>query len=169
MKYFCGHTEAFFYAYRKGREAFSAARMSDVTQLDDCVSQLDMVSAVDLASADIRPPKPMEAGCLCNVGADVGKHHILVSGNANRSESDTVVRHRWNTPIPHGALYLVGPGIYMSSPEFIYLQLAGILSDIQLALVGCWMCGKYRIVYNDVKGKDDLQSVTPLTTPRASE
>lgn len=175
MKYFCGHTEAFFYAYRNGREAYDAARVANVTQLEDCLSHLNAVTMVDLAAADIRPPAALEPGSLCNVGADVGKHHVLVSGKANRHESDIVVRHRWNTPIPHGGLYLIGSGIYMSSPEFIYLQLAGMLSDVQLALVGCWMCSEYRIVPSSsdeqaaTGKKDKLLSVKPLTTPERLE
>ena len=141
MKYFSGHIEAFFYAYRKGREAYEAARVAEVTRIEDCVSRLDDIAKVDLEAVGIRPPNPTERGCLSNVGDDVGKHHVLVGGNAYRGASDAVVRHRWNTPVPRGGLYLVGPGIYMPSPEFIYLQLAGSLTDVQLALVGCWMCG----------------------------
>ena len=165
MKYFCGHMEAFFYAYRMGREAFDAAKVASITRIDDSLHRLDTFGLADLSSAGIRPPQAMEPGCLCNVGHDVGKHHVLVSGSVSRRASDTVVRHRWNTPIPHGGLLLVGSGIYMSSPEFIYLQLAGMLSDVQLALVGCWMCGKYRITIDESTGKEALQSVSPLTSP----
>ena len=164
MRYFCGHVEAFFYAYCKGREAYETARLVDVSRLEDCVSRLDDIAKVDLAASGIRPPEPMERGCLANLGPNVGKHHVLVSGNAYRGASEGVVRHRWNTLIPRGGLYLVGSGIYMPSPEFIFLQLAGSLTDVQLALVGCWMCGKYRI------GQDGLlESVQPLTTPSRLE
>ena len=75
------------------------------------------------------------------------------------------MRHRWNAPIPSGGLYLVGSGIYMPSPEFIYLQLAGMLSDVRLALVGCWMCGRYRLAADEETGKNDIVPTAPLTTP----
>ena len=83
MRYFRGHTEAFFYAYRKGREAFDAVRVANVTRVEDCLSHIKSFEMVDLESAGIRPPRALEPGSLCNMGPDVGKHHILVSGTAN--------------------------------------------------------------------------------------
>lgn len=145
MKYFCGHMESFYYAYHFGREAFDNAQVPSVPNLDDCVSKLSDVRRIDLQGARIEAPPPLAPGCLCNTGPGVGCHHVLVAGNVNRHHNKNVIRHRWCGPLPPNAFRLLGNGIYVSTPEFTFLQLARSLTPAQLALVGCSLCSSYRL------------------------
>lgn len=141
--------EAFYFAYRMGREAFDGAQRVNVQSLENCVTRVSDIKRIDLAAAHILAPEVTQPGCLCNVGPNTNKHHILTAGNVNRHISPYVVRHRWNGPIPPDSFRLLGSGIYVSVPEFTFLQLASTLSLVQLAIVGCSLCSSYFI--NDSK------------------
>ena len=67
---------------------------------------------------------------------------VLVLDQETRRRSAQVVCHSWNTDVPKGAFYRVG-SMYVSSPEFVFLQMAPALSMSQLIALGCELCGTY--------------------------
>ena len=67
---------------------------------------------------------------------------VLVCDARNRGCSRDVSYHVWSTAIPSNAFYRVGD-VLISSPEFVFLQMAGMLTVSQLAALGCELCGTY--------------------------
>ena len=142
MRYYAGYAESFYFAYTNGRHAFDRAPRSRATQLGDCVDKLSQIKAINLEQYGIYPAPPTGPGSL---GPEMAGRHPLVSGNGNRHQYAGATRHSWNAPIPPGAFALVGPGLYVSTPEFTFLQLARCLPLEQMAIVGCALCASYRL------------------------
>ena len=71
--------------------------------------------------------------------------HVLVPARADRNRTEGFDRHRWTSRIPDGSLRMLRPDVLISSPEFSFLQLAGVLTIQQLVVVGYWLCASYRL------------------------
>ena len=142
MRYYAGFAESFYYAYANGRRALERAKRAEVSQLADCVSKLGDVNAIGLEQYGIYPAPPSGSGSL---GPALAGRHPLVAGQGNRHQNTDILRHSWNAPIPPGAFVLVGPGLYVSTPEFTFLQLSRCLPPEQMAIVGCALCASYRL------------------------
>ena len=67
---------------------------------------------------------------------------IMVFNTHDRGWSHRIKYHVWSTSIPDNAFYRIGK-MLVSSPEFVYLQMAGDLTVAQLAALGCELCGTY--------------------------
>ncbi len=143
MRYYAAFAESFYYAYVRGPKAFSNAMSATVTSFEDSVSRASDMQLIDLSAYGVNTPPLEGPGSL---GPEWGGlHHVLVTRTANRRLSGTVCRHCWSSPVPPKSFVLIGPGIYMSTPEFTFLQLARVLSPIDLILVGCTLCASYFI------------------------
>lgn len=142
MKYFAGFAESFYYAYVHGPDAFKTASASRITSLDGCVTKTADIGRANLGQFGLLPAPATGPGSL---GPDMAGHHPLVTGEGNRRNSPFVSRHSWSSPVPPGAFVLVGPGVYVSTPEFTFLQLSRELSVPMAALVGCSLCASYRL------------------------
>ncbi|WP_373577389.1 hypothetical protein [Parafannyhessea umbonata] len=68
---------------------------------------------------------------------------ILVPRGASRRRNGICVRHSWGRALPVNAIVRLDEGIYLSTPEFAFLQMANSLDEIELALLGCSLCGRY--------------------------
>ena len=71
-----------------------------------------------------------------------GSIDILVFDPRHRSSSKLLNCHVWSTPLPSNSFYRVHD-MYVSSPEFVFLQMAQLLSVVQLVALGCELCGTY--------------------------
>lgn len=67
---------------------------------------------------------------------------VLLLDAGERRQSKWVSCHVWNTPIPAGAFHRVCD-MYVSSPEFVFLQMASKVTLRQLVALGCELCGTY--------------------------
>lgn len=67
---------------------------------------------------------------------------IMIFNSAQRGWSERIKYHTWSSALPQNALYGAG-NLLVSSPEFVFLQLAGELTTAQLAALGCELCGTY--------------------------
>lgn len=143
MCYFGSFEESFYYAYVLGPEAFASKQYYPYGRVIDSLSHQRDVREVNFAALGIPVSPGKGPGCLPT--KDANKHHVLVGGGGNRHPSPIVVRHTWNACIPKDSLALVADGFYMSTPEFTYLQLARILTPVQLALAGSALCASYYI------------------------
>lgn len=157
MRYFAGFAESFFYAYSKGRKAFERATPAHVTNLDGCVSRIEDIALIGLDERGLPSVPHSGPGSL---GMRMEGRHPLVSGLGNRHKADGVTRHTWNSPISPGSFVIISSGIYVSTPEFTFLQLSRVVSPITLALVGCALCASYQI--DDRTGK--LVERQPITS-----
>lgn len=67
---------------------------------------------------------------------------VLLFNAGDRRWSKQVSCYVWSTFVPKGAFYRVG-SMYVSSPEFTFLQMASKLTLNQLIALGCELCGTY--------------------------
>ena len=68
--------------------------------------------------------------------------HVLVFNEGARGSSRQVICHKWTTNLPVDAFH--GRGSFrVSSPEFLFLQMATTLTVVQLIALGCELCGTY--------------------------
>ena len=85
-------------------------------------------------------------GCYPEYYADPEKPvHVLAFDERMRRPSQRVVCHRWSADLPDGAFH--GRGDFcVSSPEFLFLQMAPELTIVQLVALGCELCGRYILI-----------------------
>lgn len=96
---------------------------------------------------------------------------VLVFDASLRRKSKQVESRLWGTVVPSGAFYRDGD-IYVSSPEFVFLQMASRITLVQLVALGCELCGTYVLLPKDrthpgaiddyPKRRDPLTSVKRL-------
>lgn len=72
-----------------------------------------------------------------------GVFHVLSLLHSDHSRSDAHMTHSWTTPLPEGSLFALDENVYVSSPEFTFLQLAHSLDFLQLIAYGFELCGTY--------------------------
>lgn len=70
---------------------------------------------------------------------------VLVFSAGLRRASSAVKCHVWSSLVPEGAFYRAGD-MMVSSPEFVFLQMAQQLSVGQLVALGCELCGLYVLI-----------------------
>ena len=85
---------------------------------------------------------------------------ILVDSREARRPSKCLLPRVWSGDLPYGAMSRIADGIYVSSPEFVFLQLANLLDIVELARLGNELCG----TYNLRMGEHFTQRSEPLTT-----
>ncbi|MDO4538930.1 MAG: hypothetical protein Q4B54_12270 [Coriobacteriales bacterium] len=73
---------------------------------------------------------------------------VLVPTRESRRYGKQFVPHLWGGGIQRGAFRRVAKDIYISSPEFLYVQLASEIDEIELARLALELCGTYRLVQN---------------------
>ena len=70
---------------------------------------------------------------------------VLIFTENHRRKAISVRCHLWKTNIPPDSFHKTR-GIYISSPEFTFLQMAAKLSTEQLIALGCELCGFYALL-----------------------
>lgn len=161
MRYFSCLSESFYYAYLNGPDPFANCTV-DNPSLTECVTTVDELGVVDLSHYGIEIPPLEGPGSLGPLGLSDGKrHHALVRGGSNQHPARNIVRHQWTSRMPARSFALVGPGIYVSVPEFTFLQLASRLGFERLVQVGCSLCSSYMIS----PGTNCIIQRPPLTSP----
>jgi len=77
---------------------------------------------------------------------DRGAHVLGVltsGGRCARRHSQTHKAHSWSKGFPSGSFYDLENGVFVSSPCFIFLQMASVLSLPELVAYGDELCGLY--------------------------
>ncbi|MEG2369382.1 MAG: hypothetical protein RSB16_06130 [Raoultibacter sp.] len=87
--------------------------------------------------------------------------HLMVPDAASRGQSKQVICHTWNKARVAGSFVCVSDGLYVSSPEACFLQVARQLSIVDLVAVGLELCGAYALCESEVRG---FRERSPLTT-----
>jgi len=100
----------------------------------------------------------------------------IMVGTVNARRSSKAVRSRvYSKPLPYGAFINAGNGLYVSSPEFCFLQMAGDYSLAKLIMLGLELCGSYSLPCKDSAGADQNASeqavfdIKPLTNKKKIE
>lgn len=88
--------------------------------------------------------------------------HVLVGDRALSWKLESIRTHVWRGPIPSGAFCsLVGQNC-VSSPEFVFVQMAYRRSLVDLVEIGCYLCGTFAI---GDEGRGYAGERAALTTP----
>ena len=88
--------------------------------------------------------------------------HIMVAkGHGTRNSSD-LIRHRSVAAFPRQAFIKVAPGVFVCSPELVFVQMASSLTRGGLLAVGYELCGCYPL------GEERVGALVrrPLSSPR---
>ena len=90
--------------------------------------------------------------------------HLLVADQASIRNWPGVTCHMWSTPLPPGAFCEFYDNVFVSSPEFTFLQMAAANSLWEAVELGCYLCGCFSI---SDKGRGYVGSRAPLATPES--
>lgn len=71
---------------------------------------------------------------------------VLVGEHEKRRYATEFRPHLWSTSIPRNAFLRIAPQVYVSSPEFVFVQLASLFSLVELAQIGNELCGGYYLL-----------------------
>lgn len=93
-----------------------------------------------------------------------GDIDLLIPNNAVQHNLQGYKFHRIKYKIPKGSFLKLDENIYISSPEFMFCQLAETCSWEQLALIGMEICGRYSIDPQD--SGNFVNNCMPITTPK---
>lgn len=94
------------------------------------------------SAKQVKAAKPTDYGFLMDEEHPLD---ILVANQGSRRYSQKIKPHSLPSPVPYDAFYRVNDNILVSSPEFVYLQLASVLNEVELACVGNELCGTYNL------------------------
>lgn len=96
----------------------------------------------------------------------VGKIDILVPDCDHAHISNIVQAHVWKGPIPPGGYLKLGEHVYVSSPEFVLLQMAAKLDKYQTLQLAMQLCGTYALLRT---AKHGMVKHPPLTSKKKLE
>lgn len=89
--------------------------------------------------------------------------HLLVADDKNTSGTSGVVRHVNASPLPRRAIIQAASNLLVAAPEFVFLQMASQLPEIDAILLGFELCGSYVPDAHDIRG---FRTRDPLTSTR---
>ncbi len=122
------------------------------------------VPAADAASAsDAMPATGAVAVALrtacCSDGDPV---HVVTTSCGGLRNSTAATRHRIGGALPRGSFLKVAPGVFVCSPELVFVQMAASVPRGALLALGYELCGCYPV------GGDRAGALVrrPLTAPR---
>lgn len=151
MKTFLSHETALAYwryHFPLDSELGLAARVSGA---EECASRkIDVIGSVP--EEFMTPGSPVD---------------VLIFSDSLRRRSESIACHAWQTRLPKNAFHRAR-GIYVSSPEFVFLQMASVLSLEQLIALGCELCGQYVLMPRGVKHPGSLDEMPKRLTPLTS-
>ena len=118
-----------------------------ITTLSDCACSQKELSRFPL-------PEPLNRS---------DRLHIIAPNQNRQMRSSTHVCHVWNDKPPLGSLIKVNNGVFVPSPELLFVQMATHLDFIDLILLGMELCGTYTMM-----GKNERSFVNcPAATTKA--
>lgn len=93
----------------------------------------------------------------------VPQQHIdlVVADAASRGRSKQAANHIWQLPERSNCFLRLGSGVFLSTPEFAFIQAAKDCTFIELAKLGFELCGTYRI---DQAASIGFRNAGPLTS-----
>lgn len=114
----------------------SVSSYSSLCSAEGATGALTDRAAVVLASV-------FKAPGLSEEGALPLPLHVYVGPATSRAPAKEVVRHLLSRPMPPGAFRRIGEGVFVSSPELCFLEMADEMPFHQLVEWGFLLCGTY--------------------------
>lgn len=78
--------------------------------------------------------------------------HVLVPSLAMKQRSKVHICHVMTSDVPRGAFCRIGYGVYVASPELLFVEMASKLSFVDLILLGLELCGTYTLREDGERG-----------------
>lgn len=103
---------------------------------------------------------PKETAPCCTSLAEEAPIEVLVGRKPGVRSSLSVKRHQCDRGLSRNAFLEIAPGVWNSSPELVFAQMASRLTYGELLALGYELCGSY-----PVAGQDGFLVRRPLTTP----
>ena len=94
-------------------------------------------------------------------------HVLTPKASAGKSSKDVQV-HRWTVGIPASAFHRISKGVYVSSPEFAFVQMASVLTLTELIALGFELCGTYHLKASSTQASSDVRASEPKLQPLTS-
>ena len=69
--------------------------------------------------------------------------HVVVAQANDRVRTGSPVCHVWSAGFPAGSFVRLRDGLYISSPERSFVEMATELSLVELVRYGCLLCSRY--------------------------
>lgn len=95
------------------------------------------------ASRPVLPEKDTGSFCSGVLASLPAPLHVYTGIEERRLPSKAIVCHQLSKPLPSGSFRRIGKDLYVSSPELCFVEMAGLLSPIQLLEFGYLLCGTY--------------------------
>ena len=148
MKLVLSHETALSYhrAHReRGRERITPSR---IRTLDDCACSL----------------RQIETFALPFLVDNESTLHVLVPSVAKEQKSKTHTCHVLTGSIPNGSFCKIGNGVYIASPDLLFIEMATRLTFVDLVLLGLELCGTYTLQPNGTPGCQGCPAATTKRT-----
>lgn len=149
MNLYISHMSAM--RYWRQAEGTATGELSEVTSLSRAI----------ISAKDARKLAPMEHGLIMTNSCPLD---VLVGSTADRRYASDFCPHVWSSPINRRSFYRIAPHIYVSSPAFMFAQLASMYSFIELAQIGNELCGGYFLYATN--GFDEREKCKQLVSRR---
>lgn len=141
--YLCGHTALLIWQRLRCSER---PRLDDLAPLTDRLRQLGMAPArvrlISAAGGSDALARLADIPCAADIPEPL---ELLVASREARHHARGVTHRLWGNPIPPRAFAALGQGVFVSMPEFVFLQLARQLDLCSAMLLGYEMCGSYTL------------------------
>lgn len=129
--------------YVQGLSALAHYRSSNArTDVEHCTASVRALSNASSSLADAIDSGVWRLG-IGNPTPETPLE-VLVKDKSQRSGSKSIRPRIWKDTVPAKAFRTVRKGLYVSSPEFVFLQMATRLDLPELVELGMELCGTYR-------------------------
>lgn len=91
--------------------------------------------------------------------------HVAVPSAKDRLRVNGVTNEVWSSGIPENSFIDVGPGLQISCPELVFVELASVMDLPSHLLLGMELCGNYARSASDPRNGDAAYRLEPVTTP----
>ena len=91
-----------------------------------------------------------------------GAAHLIVSQGSPHGHSAITETHAWGSTGEVWPVVCLAEDLYLVAPEWLFLQMANVLGRVELALLGCELCGGYGFALGRLVDRPRLTSVASI-------
>lgn len=136
---------------RVPREMLAMSQLPEALSDEDCQPRGALESSDDHEERDAvawvreRLGVDLRSCLLAPDAGDAGRRplDVLVGSRSRRNHTATAHRWLWTGGVPEGAFVCLGDGLFLSTPEMVFLEMARAVDLTELVQVGMALCGRY--------------------------
>ena len=147
MKLFVSHISALRYWRRE--EGLGDSVRARITSLNSAIGNVKDAKQLD----------PTTHGLIMGIEHPL---NVLICRKEDRRYARSLKPRVWREGLPYNAFRRIAPNLYVSSPEFVFVQMSAQLSVVELAQLGNELCGGYFLLPRT--GFSKHVNKKPLTT-----